>query len=253
LYEGYLAARAEQARQAARTADEALASDGTNPELASAAALAREVAISIEGDLTEQRNKLIGIRNAMHEKGLATTPDLLESSSVAEKPAPLRPAITPAIPMMGTTHAADVVPQAPTWSAAATQKAAAVLATLKSAKVRETVARTKQHAATDKTKKQKEAKNPPPPQSDSAAISVPRPTAPTAFRKEQAARADKITHAHRTTDSKECPNCTSSVPLGTTRCRCGFTFETSGRELPSLTLCTGDFTALRNSLKLNLR
>jgi len=253
LYESYLAARAEQARQAARTADEAQASDRKNPELASAATLAREVAISIEGDLTEQRNKLAGLRNSMHEKGLATTPDLLELSAIAEKPAPPQPVITPAAPMRRPEPAPDLTPQVPTWSATATQKATAVLATLKNAKARESVARARQNAAAAKTIKHKAAKIPPPPQPDSAAISAPRAAAPPAFRKEQAARAEKITQARRTADSKDCPNCTSSVPLGTTRCRCGFAFESSGRELPSLTLCTGDFTALRDSLKLNLR
>lgn len=253
LYEGYLAARAEQARQATRTADEALASDRTNPELASAAALAREVAISIEGDLTEQRKKLAGIRNAMHEQGLATTPDLLEFSTVEDKPAPPRPAITPATPIVRPTLAADVTPQAPTWTATTRQKAAAVLTTLKNAKARETVARAQHNAASDKAKKQSAAKIASSPQLDSAAASTPRAAAPAAFRKEQAAKADKITQTNRTAESKDCPNCTSSVPLGTTRCRCGFTFETSGRELPTLTLCTGDFTALRDSLKLNLR
>ncbi len=59
--------------------------------------------------------------------------------------------------------------------------------------------------------------------------------------------------ARKTIDGKECPNCTSSVPVNTTRCQCGFAFVSGGTELPSLTLCTGDFTALRNSLKLNLR
>ena len=253
LYESYLAARAEQARQSARSADEALASDGKNPELVSAAALAREVAISIEGDLAEQRKKLAGIRNAMHDKGQTTTPDLHERSRVAEKPAPPRPVITPAAPMMRTASAAGATRKAPTWTATATHKAAAVLATLKNAKARETDSRARQIAVPAKEKKHRVAKNPPPLQSDSTAISTSRTAAPPAFRKEQAARAEIITQARRTADSKDCPNCTSSVPLETTRCRCGFAFESSGRELPSLTLCTGDFTALRDSLKLNLR
>lgn len=253
LYESYLAARAEQARQAARTADEALANDGTNPELASAAALAREVAISIDGDLSEQRKKLAGIRNAMHEKGQAATPDLHAIYNVTEEPAPPRPVITSDTPMMRPVSTTDVTPKAPTWSATATQKAAAVLATLKSAKARETNARARQHAATTKEKKQKLENNPSPLQSKSAAASITSTAAPPAFRQEQAARAEKITQALRSADSKDCPNCTSSVPLGTTRCRCGFAFDTSGRDLPSLTLCTGDFTALRDSLKLNLR
>ncbi len=252
LYESYLAARAEQARQVARTADEALASDGQNPELASAAALARQVAISIEGDLAEQRNKLAGIRNAMHETRPSTGPELLEPS-FTEKPQPPRPVITTAAPMMRPAPATDVTPKAPTWSATATQKAAAVLATLKNAKVQETIARARQHVATTKEKKQKLANNSPPIQSGSIANSITRTAVPPAFRKEQAAKAEKITQARAPADSKECPNCTSSVPLGTTRCRCGFAFDTSGRDLPSLTLCTGDFTALRDSLKLNLR
>jgi len=251
LYEGYLAARAEQAQQAARTAHEALASDVKNPQLASAAALAKEVSISIDDDLAEQRSKLAGIRSTMREKGLATTPGLPVLPVVAAKPAPLRPAVAPHAPK-SPVLAANIMPKAPTWSASATQKAAAVLATLKNAKARESVARARQKAAAAKVKEQALAKNPPS-HAGSNSISTQSTVAPPAFRKEQAARAEKITHARNTADSKECPNCTSSVPLGTTRCRCGFAFEASDRELPSLTLCTGDFTALRDSLKLNLR
>ena len=254
LYEGYLAARADQARQAVRTADEKWANDRTNQDLASAAALAREVANSIESDLTDQRNKLVGIRNTMHEKGLDATPGLLAHSTVAEKQVPPRPTNSPATAMMRPKLANRVTPKAPTWTAAVTQKAAAVLTTLKNAKARETVARAQQNAAVDHAIKQKVVKNPSPSQPEIAAVSTPRTAAPTAFRKEQAERAEKITQQlSRATDSKDCPNCTSSVPAGTTRCRCGFTFEMNGRELPSLTLCTGDFTALRESLKLNLR
>jgi len=240
LYESYLAARAEQAKQAARTADENLASDATNPELASIAALANEVAIAIEGDLSEQRRKLANIRGTLQEMGQPKAPDLPELPSIA----PVSPKHPIPSPDTKTVSAA--------WTAPTTQKAAAVLATLKSAKARETIARARHIAAEARAKKQEAVYNPPG-QTSSAAYSSPSKISPPAFRMEQAARAEKITQASHAADSKECPNCTSSVPLGTTRCRCGFGFDSNGREMPSLTLCTGDFTALRDSLKLNLR
>jgi hypothetical protein len=82
------------------------------------------------------------------------------------------------------------------------------------------------------------------PASSTAAASA---APPSAFRKEQASKAEKIMEAQKSIDVKECPNCTSSVPTNTTRCQCGFAFVSGVNELPSLTLCTGDFTALRNS------
>lgn len=89
-----------------------------------------------------------------------------------------------------------------------------------------------------------------------ATVAAPTPvvTPPAAFRAEQAARAEKAMEAHKKpVDTKECPNCTASVPTAATRCRCGFAFAAGGNDLPSLTLCTGDFTALRNNFLNNLR
>ena len=85
------------------------------------------------------------------------------------------------------------------------------------------------------------------------AEATPSHVPPGAFRQDQATRAEKIMVARKAADTKDCPNCTASVPLNTNRCHCGFTFITNNSDLPSLTLCTGDFTALRDSLKLNLR
>lgn len=255
LYEGYLIARAEQARQAARASAEALAGNATNPELVSASALAREVAISIESDLAEQRAKIASIRSTLPVR--STLPDFepaapivvpvrpvaTRSSTVAAKPAPtatLSP--IPADPEKTHTVTAPVKPApASLWQATSTRKAADVLAAIKHAKVREAIARTQQTKAAA-------AQTPAPVPADTHGAAP-----PPAFRKEQASKAETIMEAHRTVDGKECPNCTSSVPLNTTRCQCGFAFKDSSTELPSLTLCTGDFTALRNSLNLNLR
>lgn len=251
LYEGYLAARAEQARQAARRAEEVLAENTSNSELVSACALAREVAKSIDSDLAEQQKKIAAIRNALHdlEPVAPVVPPAAKPSTVREKSVSRQSPKTPAttarpspivtvspIPVAAEKTLPVAAPAKPAPAsvrhAATTQKAAGVLAALKNAKAREAVARAQQLKA-----------------AASAHGTVP----PSAFRKEQASRAEKIMEARKTIDGKECPNCTSSVPVNTTRCRCGFAFVSGGTELPSLTLCTGDFTALRNSLKLNLR
>lgn len=263
LYEGYLAARAEQARQAACTAEEALADDTSNAELVAASALAQEVAKSIENDLAEQQSKIAAIRNALRELepvAPVVPPAVTKPSTVTKKSASHRPPVTPSAPAR-PAPAATVSPiqsdlkktppvAAPAkpvpvsvWHATTTQKAAGVLAALKNAKAREAVVRAQQAQAAAEAEKT----------SAPAAVNTHGTTPPSAFRMEQASRADRIMEARKTIDGKECPNCTSSVPVNTTRCRCGFAFVSGSTELPSLTLCTGDFTALRNSLKLNLR
>ena len=65
LYEGYLTARAQQAEQAAFTAEQALAENPRDPELAAAAQLAQEVARSIAADLAAQRTKTSALRRSM--------------------------------------------------------------------------------------------------------------------------------------------------------------------------------------------
>lgn len=274
LYESYLAARAEQAQQAARTAEEVLADNPGDPEFASAAALAREVATSIDSDLAEQRHKIANILTTLPEKAVAKLPDLKQVPIVPEMAETPWPAATMAAPTLPEpvieikpVKAAPASParapsagpakttRTPAWRAASTQKATAVLAALKQAKAREAGAQLRQNAIAVEAAKRTVKTDVPLPQTEPAAHNVPRTVSPWAFRKEQASKAEKIMEARKANvaDSKECPNCTSSVPIATTRCRCGFGFVTSDTELPSLTLCTGDFTALRNSLKLNLR
>jgi hypothetical protein len=263
LYEGYLAARAEQARRAAWTAEEALADDTSNAELIAASALAREVAKSIDNDLAEQQNKTAAIRNALRNLepvAPVVPPAATKPSTVTKKSASHRPPVTPSAPARPApavtvspvpsdlektppVAAPAKPPSVPVWHATTTQKAAGVLAALKNAKAREAIARAQQAKAAAEAER---ASAPPTASAHGA-------TPPSAFRMEQASRADKIMEARKTIDGKECPNCTSNVPVNTTRCQCGFAFVSGSTELPSLTLCTGDFTALRNSLKLNLR
>ena len=317
LYEGYLAARAEQAHLIASTADQALAEESDNPDLKSAAALAREVARSIDHDLAEQRKKIAAIQQVVLKSKPVTPPPAerpetvipavvadLQKSIVAEDPPMTAPPMTakvaakveasPAVESVRTpvadkpvttkiatvtaTPASPAVNAASTsvkpkpaaatskpakadvtssWKASTAQKAANVLATIKNAKVREAISQAKKSMDAAKVTTAPTA----PPALSSVVLSQPEQApdnvlsqAPTsAFRMEQAAKAEKIMEARKTVETKECPNCTANVPVNTTRCQCGFAFISGGTELPSLTLCTGDFTALRNSFMLNLR
>jgi hypothetical protein len=242
LYEAYLTARAQQARQAAHVAEQAQTETPDDTERVSAAELASEVANSIEADLVAQHAKISALRQA-----LPAAPPQPVTQFVMPEIAPLDQPVAISIAAVHPTQSAPVSPAKAAsttpavWHTATTaQKAAGVLAALKSAKAREAVARAHQAMAVT-------------PQPAATANTAARSVPPQTFRQDQASRADKIMEARKTPDAKDCPNCTASVPLNTTRCHCGFAFVSGSSDLPSLTLCTGDFTALRDSLKLGLR
>lgn len=238
LYESYLAARAQQARQAAHIAEEALAEKPGDDECISAAELAIEVANAIEADLAAQNTKISALRHALPAVKPVTRvalPDIAPLDlPVVTSIVAVRPVLTPTVSPAKANTAPTVQ-----HSASTAQKAAGVLAALKSAKARERVARARQAMATD--------------QPAAPANTTPSGVPPNSFRQDQASRAEKIMETHRTPDAKDCPNCTASVPLNTTRCHCGFAFISASSDMPSLTLCTGDFTALRDNFKLGLR
>lgn len=260
LYEGYLNARTEQAEQAAYIAAQALAEEPNNPEIIAAAELAREVAHAIEADLEAQRRKIAVLRAALPvviKPVVATTPLVAPVAALPPlkmaPPLPLPDApmiVEVAAPPKPTVATAAYAPQAlnpKIHRASAAQKAAGVLAALKSAKAKEAAARAQQTLSLEQKLKAQMAAQAV--RQEATASTSPSPS----FRQEQAAKAEKVMEAHKLVDAKECSNCTASVPLNTSRCHCGFTFNSGSTDLPSLTLCTGDFTALRNSLKLNLR
>ena len=292
LYENYLAARADQANEAARAAHEAYHARPEDPNLAAAAELAREVATSIATDLADQRSKVAALRKmlppapkpmvaapkpaapkieprkiaASPHKPVSATPKPPTSAKAmpAEiaKPAPVAQVATPA--PIAADSSAQPEPQPAAQSAApatrsdilfetqpvrlsapaspaplappplsTAERAASVLETIKKAKAREEATRAIQNVE----------------RANEAIAHVP----PESFRTEQAARAEKALAVQKALDVKECGNCTAKVPVNTTRCRCGYVFDLGTNDLPSLTLCTGDFTALRDSLNLNLR
>lgn len=286
LYENYLAARADQANEAARAAQDAYYAKPEDANCAAASELAKEVAASIASDLAQQRAKVATLRKALppapkpvtaapkpslpeiRPKIQAAAPrkpapvapkapepvDAIKPMPVAQQAAPsvstpiVSPAVSPAAPMASSEIVFETqpvrisIPPAPAPMAppplSTAERAASVLETIKKAKAREEATRAIQNV--EHTGEVTAA---------SGIAHVP----PESFRTEQAARAEKALAVQKALDVKECANCTSKVPANTSRCRCGYVFDPGTNDMPSLTLCTGDFTALRDSLNLNLR
>jgi len=272
LYENYLVARAEQARQSADAALRAMRESPADPAKVAEADLAREVAHSIDVDLEEQRNKIKALRRLVELKNrrpatihpvhspaptelaeIKSVEPVLSNPIVETEPESIVivdvPAQTASVPSRPTPQAVS--------PAASAEKAAQVLSAIKKAKVKEEQDRARKsreaenraRALAERERAQRELAEQ---QAQKASIEI--STEPSEyFRQEQTARADLAMQSIRREDRKDCPNCTARVPLNTTRCSCGFAFVSAGNDLPTLTLCTGDFTALRNSLNLNVR
>jgi hypothetical protein len=287
LYENYLNARAEQARESEQIAARALMEDRDNPDLIAALTLAREVAQSIDEDLAGQRTKIQKLRSllpppvvslppvepphveatpvlvAKPEPNVVKPADAVQPTASTQPKTPeiAPPAESPAV-ILTKTPVTDRTPTEPgtpspvvTPAHTVMTKAATALSALKQAKAREgqqqlaalraQIARQKKAEQEKLEKVEREAEANRRTQLSS--------TPPPSFREEQAARAERALQDHIQLSGKECPNCTSRVPLATTRCQCGFAFASGDTELPSLTLCTGDFTALRNTFLADLR
>ena len=101
LYESYLAARAEQARQAAHHAEEARAEKSDVDQRMSAAELAVEVANAVETDLATQRAKISALRRALPVvqslAPVAPAPVVLTPVATAPVTAPLNPPVVTSI------------------------------------------------------------------------------------------------------------------------------------------------------------
>lgn len=225
LYESYLAARVEQTRQAMVAAFERHAADPGNSDKKAALELSRNVAKDVEDDLRAQREKITALRNA----GANTDP--------RSKPAPSGiPVLTPP-----TTRNAPAATAAPVAARPATLRAT----TAPAPRVDASTAATSRVAGVLSALKEARARE--------SSWVVPGSNPSAEFRQEQGARADKVMETLASEGSVNCPNCTAVLPANTARCRCGYTFPaSSASNLPSLTLCTSDFTALRNTFLKDL-
>lgn len=68
------------------------------------------------------------------------------------------------------------------------------------------------------------------------------------FRAQQSERAQTALVASQQNATKECPNCTASVPLKTSRCRCGFEFPDGQSQIPPLLLSAEERNAILKAL-----
>jgi hypothetical protein len=72
--------------------------------------------------------------------------------------------------------------------------------------------------------------------------------APPAFVARQSAHARKILADAARNATKECPNCTASVPVQVKRCRCGFEFPSGECQIPPLILSAEERAAIVQAL-----
>jgi len=272
LYENYLMARSEQAHQAAESARLSAAEDPEDANKAAEAELASEVARSIDADLREQQTKINALRRLVEvkrPKSVVVSAPVQKAMPVEHKPqknrveAPKPEASASrkeksrradvqivAAPVSPAKPEPEVIAPVIASPAASAEKAAQVLSAIKRAKIREDETRARKALESARQSVPESPAEPSPPKASDIDISM---NPPDSFRQEQCARADLLMDTRKLDERKECPNCTASVPMNTTRCSCGFAFVSSSNDMPSLTLCTGDFTALRNSLNLHLR
>lgn len=222
LYESYLAARVEQTRQAMVAAFEIHNADPRNADKKAALDLARNVAQDVEDDLRAQREKITALRN--ESIGTATRPK--PASGIMPSltpPAPHTPAARPMPAAAKPDRRTSPAPRVDGSTTTVTSRVAGVLSALKNAKARET------------------------------SVVVPGSNPAIPFLQEQGAHADKIMENLASESVVNCPNCTATLPANTARCRCGYSFPASNASnIPSLTLCTSDFTALRNTFLKDL-
>ena len=260
LYENYLAARADQAAQAVKTAQAQFASDPANSDKSSR------------------------VGDAIREAREAQTALQAQSARIAEMKKALRPAVATAVPTSTPIPAAIPTPMvsAPKKRPAAkpASKPIPVRATRKAITAVATVTVTAAKRAANAPVQSTAPKN----HENHAPAAPAKPAAPAqsampnkAFRKAQAAKAEKILRAaqaakpaaevnteklpeapvveiktppspvaaapvktaprlYAAPDKKDCPNCTASVALNASRCRCGYEFSSSEQHIPALTM-----------------
>lgn len=268
LYENYLTARAQQAHETAQAAARALYDEPENEALVTTATLTREVAAAIEADLIEQRAKVKNLRSMIPPVSLPAIEVIIAEPVISGQPSPVKtaPANTASAAVKRPVPPIPVRPEQVKWRSVVETPAKAAAAPIAARpttrpsmiaitqatvheKATHALSALKQAKAREASQRQAAQK---PPVTIAQPVAAPRQpdvslSPPTSFLEEQALRAERVVQERVASDSKECPNCTSGVALNTARCRCGYAFITTDTDLPSLTLCTGDFTALRNT------
>ena len=264
LYENYLAARAEQAVKAVKTAQAEFARDLNNPTRSKNIARSLNESRTAEANLTAQRAHIAELRKLVEVIPAVKAPAPMASMM----PVMAQPAITKPVQVVRSTSApatpiprlerprpekaarARVVARAPktntyisTPAKQATVPTPVVAAvrpsapiTPPSSAVPDRTFRDAQAAKAEKvmratTQAETPAKLLSAVEPVEEAVSAPTPVA--APSRPAAARKPVLL---RSTADKECPNCTAAVSGNTQRCRCGYEFAPGGSLVPALSM-----------------
>lgn len=263
LYENYLAARAEQAAEAVKTAQAEYARDLNNPTKSKNIARFLNESRTAEANLTAQRahiaelRKLVAVVPAAKVPAPMAPPMPVAAKPAATKPvqavrraaAPAAPAPKPEKPRPEKTARARVVVRAPKTNihVSAPAKQATVPApevaaarpsvpvTPSSSAVPDRTFRDAQAAKAAKVMRATQAETPvkPLPAAEPVMEAAPAPAPVAAPSRPAPARKPMLL---RSTTDKECPNCTASVAANSERCRCGYEFAPGGSLIPALSM-----------------
>jgi ribosomal protein L40E len=259
LYENYLAARADQAAQAVKTAQAQFAIDPANADKSSRVDAAIREAREAQSALQAQSARIAEMKRALRS-AVATAAPAASAPKPATAPAPItaapkkRPAAKPEIKVAPvrpgrkaitavtklTVTSAKRTADAPVPAAPKHHVAAAPAKPLAAVPVQSTMPnkafRKAQAAKAEKILRATQAAKPAAaaktetlPEAP-AAVAMPTPSPVATVPSKTAPRL------YATADKKDCPNCTSSVALNATRCRCGYEFPSSEQHIPALSM-----------------
>ncbi len=277
LYKNYLAARVEQATKAAQAAQADFARDPSNQGKSNSVASAMREVQAAESNLAAQSARVAEMKKALLPTAPPAAPLPVPVTTSARKRATALKAVTAKpqaqitrkpIPVLTEVVAAAPEPVRPkrhTKSAtAAPRKLPAVVAV----PVKQEVAtpRPAQSATPNPAFRQAQAAKA---EKILQALINTKPTSKPATKADKevlqvtpAAKKPEATQAatpipvkaaprlYTQADKKECPNCTSSVPIAIARCRCGYEFPSSELLIPALAMSDeerAEFTKLFNA------
>jgi hypothetical protein len=253
LYENYLAARAEQAASAVMAAQAEFARNPASMQKSQRVASAVQESEEARAALAAQSARVVEMKKALPPPASAPRP--MQAPAAPKKEiASAKPVVVP-LPARVTAKAANT----------ATNTTSVTSFRAKRAVRKDILAMAKNTPTPRPVETRPETKPPPVVQSK-----TPNP----AFRQAQAARAERILRKAETTvavkevikeeiavapkvepilpppvpvltksaprllglDKKDCPNCTATVDIKLSHCRCGYEYPTSGALIPSLAI-----------------
>lgn len=252
LYESYLAARAEQAASAMKTARAEFARDPADPQRSERLAAATHDSQAAKTALEAQSARVAEMRKALPPAAPAHAPRPAPAALVAKKkivaakplpePQPLRKAIHAGVnPVKTASLRHKRPPKATIPIPTATEARPAPLSVAAKPRTIATVQTKTPNPAFRKAQAIKAEKILRAAKQSAPAIEVKQEETKAVMKREPEPSAPPLTLSKSAprllaSDKKECPNCTASVESRLNRCRCGYEFPSSETLIPSLAM-----------------